>query len=638
MVCKDIACLSSSQVEAWVAIWQQCTLVKSTTPTKTWLKKAHLLIEPIQELFTETMARWLQWMVKHAEQINMPFWTVDKSDEAWVIGFIWMAGLADAEVISPALAEFVFYCHQYARVDAKSDKLRSVRAASAGFRVLTKLGESGLRAINYLATIGVHDCSIAATRGTPPTLLQDYEQYARFESGVTNYPFDDNGCWNTSFGSKITFKYDLNIGYAMMVDGQGHLLEKEPRYIWQHLSCLRHNWMELDTAIDFTRNCIRNFLEQSLVQQHIWPAVYWLERYNGQTLLLNQLGHKLIWQITQHEQVWDVFWLERAWRTRDGVALPKLDETATVRLWHPVLSSAKEIAAWQDFLSVNQITQPFPQAGRAYFDPLPLELECGVSERFSGFPAPGLTHIYPKILGRSREKLTYFCWHVTNFWHVMNWSDLSKNTPVEGADIHAILEAGTLHFFDHDAPLAINDVPIVLFSEAIRSLEEQITPFVIKQRSKDVELLMVQAPMLINHQKILASRKKVLALNLSQSVIADCYELEEWSLVIRGHLNRYRLHLVTGEISLESDGRIISLKYNGIAPVDTIRGSVRKRIRREKLLAFLNFLPSDFSHWNYLFFNRFDSGDVMTYIIFAQALYLAADNVIDDVTVLAQIQ
>ncbi len=136
----------------------------------------------------------------------------------------------------------------------------------------------------------------------------------------------------------------------------------------------------------------------------------------------------------------------------------------------------------------------------------------------------------------------------------------------------------------------------------------------------------------------LASRqgKKVLALNLSQSVIADCYELEEWSLVIRGHLNRYRLHLVTGEISLESDGRIISLKYNGIAPVDTIRGSVRKRIRREKLLAFLNFLPSDFSHWNYLFFNRFDSGDVMTYIIFAQALYLAADNVIDDVKVLAQ--
>ncbi len=99
-----------------------------------------------------------------------------------------------------------------------------------------------------------------------------------------------------------------------------------------------------------------------LLDQRIWPLAVWRERYLDHRLV-SRLARRLIWQVDGGKSflpVGDGFVDENG----KPVEIPS---TATVRLWHPIDSTADGVMRWRQMLAAREVTQPFKQAHREVY-------------------------------------------------------------------------------------------------------------------------------------------------------------------------------------------------------------------------------------------------------------------------------
>jgi hypothetical protein len=95
-------------------------------------------------------------------------------------------------------------------------------------------------------------------------------------------------------------------------------------------------------------------------------------------------GHRLIWVVTSgRDPGRPALPIENGWVSDDGTPLT-VDETADVRLWHPVDASGEEIAKWQHLLPSLGISQPVSQLDRHTFRPIDAERSPYADRRFAG--------------------------------------------------------------------------------------------------------------------------------------------------------------------------------------------------------------------------------------------------------------
>lgn len=76
----------------------------------------------------------------------------------------------------------------------------------------------------------------------------------------------------------------------------------------------------------------------------------------------------LIWEVSGDGGTWTAGWPERdgdRWRlvSATGAEVP-VEDSSTVRIWHPVHADAGEVRAWRDFVAGRAVRQPFKQAYR----------------------------------------------------------------------------------------------------------------------------------------------------------------------------------------------------------------------------------------------------------------------------------
>ncbi len=103
-------------------------------------------------------------------------------------------------------------------------------------------------------------------------------------------------------------------------------------------------------------------LDCALTDERTWPLPVWRERYLSHPILSN-LTRRLIWTFDGQPglPVGDSI------TDGDGVALPDVPETATVKLWHPLGADVRDVLRWRDALEGRGITQPFKQAHREVY-------------------------------------------------------------------------------------------------------------------------------------------------------------------------------------------------------------------------------------------------------------------------------
>ncbi|MGI5208577.1 DUF4132 domain-containing protein [Spirillospora sp. CA-108201] len=319
--------------------------------------------------------------------------------------------------------------------------------------------------------------------------------------------------------------------------------------------------------------------------------------------------------------LWQVETAPGDWRTvlPETGELPDCADDAPVRLWHPIRSRPDEVRAWRDLLVDEQVRQPFKQAFREIYLLTPAEEETATySNRFAAhlvhyrrmfalFRARGWTSalLGPWDGGGSDEAARTLAageWRV-RFSHVL--ADWQGEHEIAGTNRVVFDRRGDGGGW-REAPLA--DVPPLVFSEAMRDVDLFVgvasiaaDPMWEDGEAHDYWVRAWYADL----GETTRTRREALERVLPRTRIADRCAIDGRYLVVRGRLRTYKIHLGSANIVMEPDDAFLC-----VVPERRAAGA---RV----------FLPFE---------------DERLSLILSKAFLLAADDAIDDESILTQIK
>jgi uncharacterized protein DUF4132 len=380
----------------------------------------------------------------------------------------------------------------------------------------------------------------------------------------------------------------------------------------------------------------RGRIEDLLVEERTWDLETWRSRYLKHPLS-GVFGRRLIWRFETDGVV-------RSGMAEGSIAgsvvvdpsgqALELASGTRVGMWHPAPVDVDEIDRWRRFVLERRVHQPFKHAYREVY--VVTAYEEGVassSRRFAG-------HIlaYP----RARALMSARRWG-SNFLGPFDGGDSAiARREFPSAAIRAEFYHDALHP-DHTSPvlycttdeirfmpigpgpqrpLALSDVPPLVFSEAMRDVDLFVTvASVAVAGNQPVAMAARESIPWPDHASPWAEywhrmtfgelsptalmRRTAIEQTLSELAIADrCELLDRW-LRVRGDARIYRIHLGSGNVVMEPDDR-----YLAFDPPRNPTSGV--------------FLPFD--------------DDSMLALILSKALMLANDRAIRDREIIRQIE
>ena len=356
-------------------------------------------------------------------------------------------------------------------------------------------------------------------------------------------------------------------------------------------------------------------LEDLLAAERSWSLADWRKHYLEQPLV-QLFTRRLIWSFDGQAAIP----LERdSFLTLGGQIEPP--EAAEVRLWHPLEATPDEIAAWRALLRERELHQPFKQAYREIYLLAPAEQQTRLySNRFAA-------HIvrYAQVYALAKQR----GWGIRALGPYDNgggeqWRDFPEQRLRAGfwmenadtdwgggavADFAATDQVRFTRAGERD-PLPLDEVPRVVFSEAMRDVDLFVGVASIEadpnwldggiDRFRDYWREHVFGEL----GETALTRREALRELLPGLKIADRLELDDRYLRVRGNLHSYRIHLGSANILIEPHDR-----YLCIVP--------DRRLSLGKL-----FLPFE---------------DERLSLILSKALLLAADDKIQDTMITRQL-
>jgi len=382
-------------------------------------------------------------------------------------------------------------------------------------------------------------------------------------------------------------------------------------------------------------------LQSAWRRDRCWRLADWRERLldNG---LVATLTRRLIWRFeTESGAIEGIPRADGTILQADGAVLPLPGPEASVRLWHPLAERMGAVAAWRERLKASGIRQPFAQAWRASYVVTDAERETRTySNRFAGhiLHQPVLIAILRKRGWIAASRVAYdersdakpnrlllpAFGVAAEFW----FSGVGAASEPEeyGAAnyeyvttdrlaFHALDAKGTVT----DAPLPLDEVPAMAFSETLCDLETAIDATSIAadrfwtDRGAGASKPVSELPEAGRYRDDFASadrgeaqalRKAFLETLLPSLAIAErCHIAGDW-LIVDGKRTTYRIHLGSGASQLAESGRHLCIVPKG-GEDD------------------LDFLPSE--------------GNPTLSLILSKAMLLAQDDRIEDPTILSQL-
>lgn len=328
-------------------------------------------------------------------------------------------------------------------------------------------------------------------------------------------------------------------------------------------------------------------LDALLATGRSWPAAQWRQLYLDHPVT-GQLTRTLIWQLSTSSTGTGITGFptgDSALVTSAGIEVPiPADDSAEVRLWHPVHATADEVRAWRQLLVDRQLVQPVRQAFREVYVLTPAEAETrDYSNRFAG-------HIFRQeqaralMKGRSWAPVPLAAWDDgiyhgvarRQYPHAGGQAVLRAEFFFDPADEQDFTHQGMyrycasdqVRFFDAGTgdPVPLAEVPPLTFSEAMRDVDLFIG---VTSIGADPEWLDRGEGRRFEHYwhrwsfgdltTTAQVRHEVLAGLLPMLAIAGRCELTGRFLKVRGDLRTYKIHLGSGNILMTPNDQYLCI-------------------------------------------------------------------------------
>jgi hypothetical protein len=373
----------------------------------------------------------------------------------------------------------------------------------------------------------------------------------------------------------------------------------------------------------------RGRVEDLLVESRSWPYAVWRARYLEHPLT-RSFARRLIWRFRQGDSVGAGMLLgEDDVPTGVDDRPLMIDGESTVSVWHPIDASVEEVRAWRTFLLERRIRQPFKQAFREIYVLTPAERETATySNRFA---AHILEYATARALMTARRWSSNFLGpYDGGFEGVAKREFPTVGLRAEFAHF-AVEEGGGFGHGPVDRcstdrvefrplgprnaePVALSDVPSVVFSEAMRDVDLFVGVSSIAAdanwqdggANRDFTAYWERTAF-GDLTATAETRREGLAWMLPQLAIAERLSLEDRWLRVQGELRSYRIHLGSGNVLMEPNDLYLCI----------VPGRSDPATRRV-------FLPFD--------------TDVRLSLILSKAFLLAHDRSISDPSIRAQIE
>jgi hypothetical protein len=341
-------------------------------------------------------------------------------------------------------------------------------------------------------------------------------------------------------------------------------------------------WAEIKAetaALRATVGAQRARFEEAMVAGRAWRLAAWQEDIEHHPILGN-LARRLVWRFgTPGGQVRFAFpETAGAWRDATGSTVTPSPD-ASLAVVHPVDLPDEERARWQTEVVQRGVVQPFKQLFRETYVVTPAERAAGyVSTRFTGLPVSAW-RVYALTRGRGwagplgqtdfdgagegwREFPTYGvrC-------HLQHSVERDRLITVEWVRFERAVGAGRRREWE---PIRLADVPAIPFSEAMRDIDLIVSVSamgteaewqawdVARQRGEARWAEQIARYQAIQSE-IAAMRAALLQRLLPVMGLADAVEVDRHFALVQGRLGRYRVHLGTGNVHVEPDGRYICI-------------------------------------------------------------------------------
>jgi len=561
----------------WEGLLEHCQSLELAVPGEKWKKKSRELIRILgeDEVFS-TMLRWLALGPTPGQpsEARSPI-----EDSSYQKGVVWCLAQRNDGETAVAIADFGLAC-------LRKVPLLGAVSQKVGFTCVQALGAMQCsEAVSQLTRLRAKVKYTVARRLIEKSLRQAAERSgltvrALEDISVGNYGLDVEGEAKIDIGEAravVRLGEDGKVGVAWF-DANNKLVKSAPSHVKKAFPKEVRAVAALAKELEQAYLAQRIRLESSFLLPGDMPLAHW-RKYFIDHPLLGFLGRRLIWAF-RNDQGWEGsgIWSGQGTIDSHGSTLD-ISAAQTVRLWHPLVSSAEEVQRWRKRIFAGKIRQPLRQAFREFYQVTDDERETRTySNRFAKVlmrqhqfsslcRARGWDYrlMSTNFDGANTPTKKFDPWKIRVEFYVDMPSDrdaslddsaLNEQT---GAGINLFIGSDQVRFYRDGREIAVDEVPAILYSEAMRDVDLFTSVAAIggdetwtDQGDRGVGIFSedFDVPALLG---IVSLRRETLALVLPHTSIHDRCKIHKTWLQVQGQLGAYRIEFAWGGAMLLAD-------------------------------------------------------------------------------------
>jgi hypothetical protein len=616
----EIADFEPEQRAAWRDLVVHLGAVRNSAPSPRWTKR---LEEHLAAVGQPSFVRYALGWLSLAPLPNQPKPPSDP-EIAYLKGFVWALRGFDDPSVPRVLADLAERC-------MKKVPNRGPICAGVANTCIRALGEmKGEAAVAQLGRLrarvkysmgaqlinrGLTEAAVRA--GLSPEELE--------EIAIPTFDLDRLGSLRRTVGAftaeiRITGTDDVALTWSA---ADGRALKSVPAAVRQQhagdLTGLKKTAKDIASILPGQRARLERLFEDD----RAIPFDAWRERY-AEHPVVGQMSRRLIWLFSEGGRSEPGVFHDG--RVVDGRDQPMewWSPATVVQLWHPLGSPTDVVLDWRRWLERHAITQPFKQAHREIY--LLTDAERTTDVYSNRFAAHILRQHQFAALCRDRgwkyDLRAMWDAPITTPWHRLRRWDLEIQFSIDALDDHTratdsgvyqYIRTDQVRFSRRGTPVRLEEVPPLAFSEAMRDVDLFVGVCSVgndpewADRGAEPYGDYWRAYSFGDLSESAKTRRAALEALLPKLRCADRLSLGERSLIVRGDIGTYNIHLGSGNVLMEPGTRYLCIVAEQSLPFSGPRV----------------WLPFE--------------GDRTLSIILSKALMLAADTKITDPLIVRQI-
>ncbi len=580
LVIDEITTMTPSARSVWTDLIHYALTATKAKPTKAWLRGAETRVNAVGWHAYEQ--RMLAWLAEELHRSDLP---VHDRNATILRGLIWCCTLRPSSDLIRAvatLAEVMFT--KLPGFGARSSKVGnaciSALMLTSGREAIAQLTRLKARVKGHAHQEMIHKAlsAIAAAQGVSPDELE--------ELSVPTFDLNEMGSRHEQVGDTIATITIMGTQKVQLtwIDRDGKAQATIPTHVKRdhpsEVSKLKATVQDMTQALSVQRTR----LEGLFLRDVEWTLPRWRECYVDHPLL-GHMSRRLIWQFSHGITVAEASYADGDLLDVDDQPLDWLSNACTVRLWHPIGSSATDVERWRLWLERHKVTQPFKQAHREVYRLTDAECQTPFqSRRFEGhvirqhqfsalcrerrwrYQLQGGFEPQGEIAARRLLPLH----HLQAELYID--APAGDKEPMSG-NIYLYVDTSFVQFANLDGqPQPLLDIPAVAFSEIMRDVDLFVS---ISSIGND-PLWPDQGRTRLDYWRGYATgplmesariRRDTLLRLLPTLPIADRCHVADPFMVVRGDVNTYKIHLGSTVVLAGASERVLPLTA---AHVDTI--------------------------------------------------------------------